>query len=408
MEKNERLEKLSNRISALVDRDGEVGYELLESVKELNQIIKDENVSTRELFNYPELVSLYKVKYDDDPSDVDNPVNEFFDSTKFSKEMRQVIEEIKTSTHNLTELEAGQISAFIKYGVLKREDRNKFSDYVLQQVFRGSHIFSYETLEKSFRNVIDEALRIIDPGKYCEVVKDLKNAAGEKLAGQKTLTGVKIDKGSVERLYEFGDCDAIETAFHEIIHIYQEIRQRKLIGEFYPVDIIRKCNGDFFETLDILKDTILERAAENGNKYYYDNYSVYSSEKEANIKSKTMLIRYLDTLGLLTHHTEEELKEEIEDELWQQQDSLRAFKGKERERNELILENQDDLRQAMIEFPILRMVYTKDEDGTIREKTKEEINLEYLGLDDHSEEVTNVYKKLIEQAKGEDKSIMRR
>ena len=95
MEKNERLEKLSNRISALVDRDGEVGYELLESVKELNQIIKDENVSTRELFNYPELVSLYKVKYDDDPSDVDNPVNEFFDSTKFSKEMRQVIEEIK-------------------------------------------------------------------------------------------------------------------------------------------------------------------------------------------------------------------------------------------------------------------------------------------------------------------------
>ena len=408
MEKNERLEKLSNRISVLVDRDGEVGYELLESVKELNQIIKDENVSTRELFNYPELVSLYKVKYNDEPSDVDNPVNEFFDSTKFSKEMRQVIEEIKTSTHNLTELEARQISAFIKYGVLKREDRNKFSDYVLQQVLRSNYVFSYETLEKSFQNVVDEVLMMVDPGKYCEIVRDLKNESGEKLSGLKTLTGVKIDKGSVERLYEYGDCDAIETAFHEIAHIYQEIRERKLIGEFYPVDIIRKCNGDFFETLGILKDTVLERAAENGSKYYYDNYSVYSAEKEANIKSKTMLIRYLDTLGLLTHHTKEELKKEIRDELSRQQEGLRAFNSKFEERDELILENQDDLRQVMIEFPMLRMVYTKDEDGTIREKTKEEIHLEYLDLDDHGEEVTNVYKKLMEQAKGEDKSIMRR
>jgi len=407
MEKNKKLEELSNKISSLVDRDGEVGYELLESVEELNRIIQEEKIETRELFNYPELVSLRSITFSySAPYDINNPIDKFFDETKFSKEMRQVIEELKTSTHNLTELEVRQISAFIKYGVLNRKDRNKFSDYVLQQVLHGNHAFSYEILEKSFINVIDEVLRTIDPGKYCQIVKDLTNQNGERLSGQKTDTGVKIDKAAVEKMYEFGDCEAIETAFHESVHIYQEVRLRTLAQTYDPVDIIKSCRGDFFETLDILKDSVLEKSA--GRNYYYDNYFVSPQEKEANIKAKTMLIRYLDTLGLLTPYTMDQIKEEIDDELWQQQDSLRMFKGKERERDELVLENQGNLREVMKTFPMLHMVYTKDEVGNIREKTREEIKLEYLDLDNHGEEVTSVYKKLIESAKDEDKSVIRK
>lgn len=416
MAKDSYLEKLAKEIEFYVERDEEVGIELLSRLDKLENYIEKENISTRELLNYPEIISLYRLNdttHSDDYCNWNSVLNhqdycqsnnfleEFLRKTNFLEEVKELRERIKNSERNLTDLQVEQISAFIKYDALE-EDKQRFSDYVLQQVVLGNHRFSYDTLKKALTNVIDGVLNTIDSGKYCQVVKNLKNANGEKLAGLKTTTGVQINEEAVKLLYEVGDCDVIETAFHESFHIYQDVRLRRLVKNYYPEDIIKICRGDFFTVLDTLKDDILEEAC--GRKYYYDNYGVISVEKEANIRAKTAVMGYFDALGILTPYTKEQIDEEIDEELWQQQDKLREFKRKKGELDDLVLENQSSLRKKMISYPMLHMVYIVDDDAVIREKTEEEIKLDYQDLGEHNEEINAVYQKLMANARARKES----
>lgn len=395
MAKNSYIDKLAKEIEFYITRDGEVGYESLSRLGDLESYMEKENIPSSELINYPSLISLYHLRDDESLKAFDSRTN-FFESIRL---LRQEIRDCKT---NLTDLQAEQISAFVKHDALE-EDKQVFSDYVLREVVLGNHRFSYDTLRQALINVVDGVLDTFDQGKYCEVVKDLRNKRGEVLVGQKTATGVKINEESVKRLYEVGDCDVIETAFHESFHIYQEARLRKLNKLFYPENVeemVKVCRGDFFAVIDMLKDYVLQDVA--GVDYYYDNYDVSSSEKEANIRAKTAVMGYFDALGILTPYMKDGISEEIDDELFKQQDRLRIFKEKRASIDDLVLENQTSLKRMMISYPILRMIYTKDEDGKYREKTKDELLLDYSDLE-HNDQVNSVYRELIKRAESKNK-----
>ncbi len=397
MARNSYLEQLTKEIEFYVERDGEVGYELLYRLEKLEKFMEKEKISPKDLLNYPSIISLYSLR------DEEDNLKNFFTKTNFLESVKSLRQEIRDSKTNLTDLQVEQISAFIKYDALE-EDKKIFSDYVLSQVMRGNHRFSYETLKKAFINVIDGVLDNLAPGKYCEVVDGLKNSQGEVLAGQKTASGVKINENQIRWLYNDGNCEAIETAFHEVFHIYQEVRLKRLAGKRSPEDIIQICGDEFFPTLDIIKEMIIGESGIGANQYYHDNYDVAPQEKEANIRAKMALIGYLDELHLLTPLTKEEIEEEIADEKWKQEQKLRIYGERKAEVDDLVLSSQDTLFRVSIEYPILHMVYTCDENGIFRSKTQEELLSDYNGLKEHTSQINRVYAQLIKNARSESRS----
>lgn len=397
MTRNSYLEQLTKEIEFYVERDGEVGYELLYRLEKLEKFMEKEKISPKDLLNYPSIISLYSLR------DEEDNLKNFFTKTNFLESVKSLRQEIRDSKTNLTDLQVEQISAFIKHDVLE-EDKKIFSDYVLSQVMRGNHRFSYETLKKAFINVIDGVLEEIEPGKYCEVVDGLKNSQGEVLSGQQTANGVKINENQIRWLYNNGNCEAIETAFHEVFHVYQEARIKRLAGKSRPEDIIKICGDEFFPTLDIIKDIIIGESGIGANRYYYANYDVAPQEKEANIRAKMALIGYLDELHLLTPFTKEQIEEEIADEKWKQEQKLRVYGERKAEVDDLVLECQDVLSRVSIEYPMLYMVYTFDQDGMFRAKTQEELLEDYNGLTEHNSQINRIYAQLIKNAKSESKS----
>lgn len=397
MEKNNYLEELSKKVVDIVEKVEGRGIKLEEPLLELEKKMREEGISVRKLLNYPKFISLYSLK--GFPYHFDKKLEVFFKRTNLFEEIDRLRTEIKNSKENLTDLQAEQISELIKYDALG-EDKSLFSDYVIQQVIYGNHKFSYETLKQAYINVVDVTLANIEKGKECCVVKDLRNDEGEPLDGQKTSFGVLINEDGLKDLYERGDCTVIETAFHETFHIYQKKRLDDLLGESHVEKIAQMCGDDFLTIISQLKEKVLEKCDDN---YYKNNYAFHTIETEANIHAKAMVIKYLDSLGILPPYNKEKIEGEIKWEIFKSRDKLREFKEQKASVDQLVLESQDSLGEIAAMYPVLYLVYTCDEEGNIVEKTKEDLQREYSYLPNPSESVTEMYRVLTLNAKSREK-----
>lgn len=244
-------------------------------------------------------------------------------------------------------------------------------------------VISYGEFRETIIGFIKEAMRILLENsdyyndKYdCKIIKMSLGERGNFDLDNNLIT---INEDVIEKLY-LGNLEEMAIIFHELGHF--KVKYELISGKI-NVDLIRiakelairsalECHLDEKEEL---KNPKID------DKYYCDNYVVFSEEKIVEMNAIKLLIKFLELSDI--HISPEEMKKlqnEFDINEKQYQNYLRDFTH-----NMRFNDNWLDFEQAFdflikqnpswLMIPQFSIEYCQDEDGNVKKRTKEELKI---------------------------------
>lgn len=360
--------------------------EFAEKFKEIESILR-ENLTVDiplNIENSFNLITLYSIKNQVTSKILAN----FLEQQKVIDKINYFIEEVnkKIVSNQKLNLEEDHIYYNLLQNKLIPENKI-YSKYIIKKVFLKEPIVSQEVFFEIIKKMVIAELKLYNSNRLSNyepkcIIKNLNLGENSKT----TYTGgeafgykiIYLDTKVMQDLYK-GNILSFQIILHEIYHVIDKID--KITGVF-TCDIVRQIKEDIIRECEI-KEAI---KIQMNPKFYNNNYSVISNEKDAQIKSFIFLLRFLDELGLsLTQEFKEDIQEQIKQELKQKENLLRNVENNPNftediasidEIFEFYIKNHPEYLKK---YPQLTIGYI-EEDNMVRLKTKSELLESYLNI----------------------------
>jgi len=394
---------------------GRTNSKYLRYYQKLDELFKYVNFKMKvtrkplDIFDYPGFLGLYN--FHDIPLE---SLEKFLNKCKLVDRVDNKIKEILRSD-SLSDENRVILSDLIKHDALGKR-AYEVSNYVIALLLHGDRSFDKEIAKKAFRIFADEIIESMgDEIKKCYFVDKVnKNQLVDMAVGETSATAVYLKNALFDDFYENESIDIFEVLFHELGHVYQDVRERKLraintmgIDSSLIGEEVIKILGN--ETLTVLKqqeEDIIRIAFDS--KYYVENYEYIDSEIEANLFSYNQCVKFFKKWGFL-------YSDEKCDWIAMRQNEIRSLDGEKSSYHDLFLMaiNKLDAEAMFKYYPALNLRY-KLEDGVVLAKNNNELGGDFLSFlvsinntYEQKDNAKNIYRELMDD-KRQDVMIRKR
>lgn len=206
---------------------------------------------------------------------------------------------------------------------------------------------------------------------------------------------IAINDKVVKSIYN-GNIFDMSVIFHELNHFKE--KYDLLLGKI-NIDLARILKETLLTSSDCGINKNFGDYMESNNYYYECNYSLFSSEKLAEINGIKNLILFLDNVGITLNDKQiNKFNKEINKNISQYNNYLRDFRFDLNFNNYFLdFEEAFDViikcNPNWVSYPLISVEYCIDENGNVRRKTKEE--LEKMLKEETDSDVLEYIKRLI-------------